>query len=563
MLYTNIKLAVPEGARYERNPDCKVGPYLRYRVESYRDAKGRKKHKRLTIGKIMVDETVGQEYFCPNDTYYTEILKQPVPENATGKKRGRARKAVPEPEPVPYSEKNSPLAFGYMMACLSIVRELGLDKMLEDSFGSLAMPIITAASFFAAGAPGGLTNIDHFTEKNMCFTSKVMTSSDLSELYSNLNAPLRNDFFRKWIEKCRENDFICYDVTSISCCSERIPLISYGYNRDKEQLPQFNFGMFCTIKTGMPLYFCPYNGSINDFTNLPYVIDNARNAGIKDTDHLTLVMDGGFSTIETIEKARDHGFDLIVGAPCDFGVKIRERLLAWDHGSHREDKLILLSEETIRCHEESFSVGRVKTRLLLFRSPQSTLREETSLTTLLNRLHAELNDRTKISDKAARDYEPFFRIAINRKDGSFTYERDDDMFKTALSLCGSFALFCTRQELDCEEVLDLYRRKDCVEKAFGALKNDILNERLRTHSVETLNGKLFLAFIGLIIRKTFEAKLKQYLKKNRMGLDSALDRLGDILCQKRNGTWHLIKAMTKQQRELSEILNLPIDRLAQ
>ena len=48
-----------------------------------------------------------------------------------------------------------------------------------------------------------------------------------------------------------------------------------------------------------------------------------------------------------------------------------------------------------------------------------------------------------------------------------------------------------------------------------------------------------------------------------MGLDSALDRLGDILCQKRNGTWHLIKAMTKQQRELSEILNLPIDRLAQ
>ena len=102
-----------------------------------------------------------------------------------------------------------------------------------------------------------------------------------------------------------------------------------------------------------------------------------------------------------------------------------------------------------------------------------------------------------------------------------------------------------------------------MEKAFAALKNDILNERMYTKSIDSTNGKLFLAFIGLIIRKALESKLRAFLNKNMIGLDSAIDRLSDISCRKDGEAWILDKALTKQQKEMIEILQLPLSYLNQ
>lgn len=97
-----------------------------------------------------------------------------------------------------------------------------------------------------------------------------------------------------------------------------------------------------------------------------------------------------------------------------------------------------------------------------------------------------------------------------------------------------------------------------VEQAFGTLKNDIWGERMHTKTIEGTPGELFLAFIGLIIRKALEKKLRPFLNRNRMGLDSAFSRLADISCLKNGELWILDKALTKQQKELAEILQLPV-----
>ena len=562
MYYPEIHLPVPEGSHFERNAPNGDGVfYLRYRVRSYRDENGKKKHERIFLGKIFKDQETGLEYLCPSDDYYLKYKKEPLPVGAVIRKRGRP-KQTNKPTKT-YFEQQDSIGFGYMLACHKIVKDLKLDELLKDAFGNLATSIIAVGSFFAAGAPGGLTNIDHFTKKNMCFTSKIISSDDLCDLYSNLHQSMRDDFFRNWIKLCCANDCVCYDVTSISNYSERMPFVAWGYNRDKEALPQFNVGMFCTIKSKMPVYFCQYNGNINDFTNFPYVINQAKQVGIGSDSKLTLVIDGGFAVPETIENAVKNGFDLIVGAPCDFGVRIKESLLAWRRNSSKADAhIIRRGTESIRYYEEPMTIGRVKTRLILYKSPLAAIAQETSLTTLVNRLESELNDRNWISSSGEEKFKPFF-FFFQREDKGFDFKLDDHVFKESLQLCGCFALFCTRKDLDSEQVLSLYRDKDYVEKAFAALKNDILNERMYTKSFDSTNGKLFLAFIGLIIRKTLESKLRAYLNKNRIGLDSAIDRLSDISCRKDGETWILDKALTKQQKELVEILQLPVSYLNQ
>ena len=46
-----------------------------------------------------------------------------------------------------------------------------------------------------------------------------------------------------------------------------------------------------------------------------------------------------------------------------------------------------------------------------------------------------------------------------------------------------------------------------------------------------------------------------------MGLDSAIERLADIQCAKKDQMWILTSALTKQQKELIEALKLPINYL--
>ena len=50
------------------------------------------------------------------------------------------------------------------------------------------------------------------------------------------------------------------------------------------------------------------------------------------------------------------------------------------------------------------------------------------------------------------------------------------------------------------EILEIYRRRDAVEKCFDHLKNDIDMRRLYVQSDEVAQGKMFVAFIALIVR---------------------------------------------------------------
>ena len=506
-----------------------------------------------------MDQIDGAKMFHPNSNYLSFFNVQP-PTFSKVKGPGRPRKA--SKEPVSIERKSIETAFGYTIACHSLAREHSLDQILINSFGdAIANKILAVGAFFGAGAPGGLTNIDHFTYKHMCFTDGVIASQGLSQLYQEITTAQCNDFFKEWTKYCCADDCICYDVTSISNYCTSLPMVAWGYNRDKERLPQVNVGMFCTIERKLPVLFICYNGSINDFTNLPYVLEQARLNGLKQDVPLTLVLDGGFAASESLDIARQHGCEFIVGAPPDLSKDIRNQVLDWRSSPLSSNtSLIQRHDETIRCSVKEFTLGRINTRLMMYKSPLSAARDESTLNSYVAKIAQELKTATRLSQSKLKLYSQVFHINENEDDG-LRFELKEKHYSEILELCGCFALFCTRKDLSPNEVLDIYRAKDCVEKSFGIFKNDILDERLQVKNQESINGKLFLAFIGLILRKTLENKLRSYLTKSRIGLDSAIARLGDITCRKQNDGWVLTSALSKQQKELVKALDLPISLL--
>ena len=126
---------------------------------------------------------------------------------------------------------------------------------------------------------------------------------------------------------------------------------------------------------------------------------------------------------------------------------------------------------------------------------------------------------------------------------------------------GYLVLVTDQMELSAKEVLDIYRSKDSVEKAFYDLKNEQDAKRLGTHGVAARDGKLFTLFISAILiseirRRMAGLKEEWTLSKVRIALDKMT--FSKVIVE------HLKKAKklrgmisARQRTYLSSLLNCP------
>ena len=80
-------------------------------------------------------------------------------------------------------------------------------------------------------------------------------------------------------------------------------------------------------------------------------------------------------------------------------------------------------------------------------------------------------------------YDKYF--FINRsKDGKLGFVRNYKAIDESLSRCGFFAIAETDFKKTTAEILDLYRRRDSIEKSFDDLKNTLDFKRVKTHNIQ-------------------------------------------------------------------------------
>jgi transposase len=65
--------------------------------------------------------------------------------------------------------------------------------------------------------------------------------------------------------------------------------------------------------------------------------------------------------------------------------------------------------------------------------------------------------------------------------------------------------------MESEDVLDIYRKRDIVENCFDDLKNGLDMKRLRIHSSEAMDSRLFIQFLALILM----SKMREVAKKTK------------------------------------------------
>ena len=508
----------------KHKPDCQPVPlpasnvtvrtigkyqYAYHIGKGFRNAKGQPSSEQAGIGRIAPNGML-----IPNENYF-EIYKTKAPEQKI--------------------EVDSILNFGDFFLLDSIAKSTGLSQVLDNVYGKMGNEILALAIYLSLTGQA-LYRYEGWGRETLTGRDKAVTSQRCSRILETLDEQKRMGFFRAWAYARKQQEYLAYDVTSISSYARGNDLVEFGYNRDHEDLPQVNLGMYYGAESKLPIFYCAYKGSIVDKSHLQYMMQYNDRLGVKD---VCFVMDRGFYSEDNIRSmAFKHSF--IAGMPN--GLNLSKEMIA-KHGqtvnSSRYD-VGLTGAKGMAIEDERYDF---RSKIHLFYSNGKIADEERLFKAKLERWETELSKGNTI-----KDAEEYFTMMVH-PDSTRTITRNYEAIDEKIRNLGFFLMMTTDLRKTPQEILDIYRSKDVIEKAFDELKNELDIKRLRVHSEAAMEGKMFIAFIGLILRTYVHNKLKDYMDANRpLSLAQVFDEMRMIKVAKTKNRMVLRNPLTKRQR---------------
>ena len=435
--------------------------------------------------------------------------------------------------------------YGYSYLVLKVCRDTGLLECLSQAFGSHAMDIVVMAAYIIRES-NAMDGLDDWQQRNFFSGfNRLLTSQTISRLFASFSLRQRENFFKLWVNAASGNKSVFYDVTSISSYAQNMPAVERGYNRDGDDLPQYNLGLFCDEVNKLPLYYNRYNGSLTDKTNLSYVPANAKTVGI---ERVKMILDGGFWSEECFKSLQGCCDAFTVGMPL-FLKESQQILCAHDHEIERH-----ANELSRHPHIYSVPVDAeihgITGRVLIYYDSYNHVNQCMEMSGAIERLKAELDLLKRYPKNKLSRYVPYFVLTQHENDNGFDYSVNIEKIELMRKAKGYFLIFSSDMQASPGDILDNYRAKDADEKLFAQIKVEMDGSRIRTHNEATTDGKVFVTCIACVIRAYMLNKLAKYLTDNSTSMKKVFSQLSNITILSNHNGYRFAKALTKKQKQI-------------
>jgi transposase len=503
--------------------------YVYYTTRAYRNKDGKPTSDEVGIGKK--DSVTGN--LIPNRRYF-EIFQDPAQPTANA------------------SNVRSVQSYGNTAVLEDIARQTGLSDILKECFPD-AWGRILACAFYILCEGNVMMYIDDWFDETKVNLTDRMDDLDCSKLFAAITEEERRRFFAEWVRSRGEQEYIVYDVSSISTYSENIDFAEWGYNRDNEKLPQINLGMYYGLTTRMPVYYSIYNGSIPDKSYLELMMTCTEDLGISG---VCFVMDCGFVTEDNLVRLLNGKFGLITALP---GSRLEAlRIIDECKGEVRKSKN-RIKEYEVYGIQQTIEMCGASLAAHVYYDPEKQIFDEKELYARIEKLYLAL-EKMSGSKRATKKYRDYF-VVDEKKDDTFSFELDAGKVDERLERAGFFVLLASDAKLSSADVLKIYREKDVIEKNFDQFKNRLDFKRMRTHWNRTTEGKMFVGFIALILRAYMLRMIKNDPKTKRITFDKMLLELKKLRVLTLTDLSEVLMPLTKMQKTILSALAVSADAL--
>jgi transposase len=386
-------------------------------------------------------------------------------------------------------------SFGLFYLLREISRDIGLEEILQRTLPERWKEVFMLACYLVScGDP--FNNCCEWLECTESYAVGEMNSQDISRLLQNIKQEQRDNFFDFWCRKRQEEEYLALDITSTSSYSELIDDVEWGYNRDKEKLAQINICMLMGEKSFLPIYQITYSGSLGDVSTLKNTLDCF--SSLSTFSILKLVMDKGFYSQENIDYLlnNDLNIEFLVAVPFKSLFARKEVDINRQHIKERTNAIKvnnnILHAISNKYHWNDDNMLNIHT---YFNSNKYTFEVEAMTRKILELKEEATKDPKKYINN--KKYNKFLNFKRDKKD-EYDITINSDTYEKSIKYAGWLVLL-SNNNFTANECINIYRNKDIVEKGFLKLKRRLDLQRTRCHSQTTLDNKIFISFIALIL----------------------------------------------------------------
>ena len=537
----------------------KVGKYTYlYESESYRNENGEPRNNRKLIGKV--DPATGKYIF--KQEYLDRTTTDGKPSTTTDGQPSTTTDGKPikaQPNGASFSEEDIRLStvlnYGSFYLYKKLAEQMGLMTVLQEALPSCWKEVFNLASYLiSTGDP--FSYCEDWLERTDALPVGPMPSQRISELLAGIDQLDRDRFYHLWCSHRSESEYLALDITSTSSYSELIESVEWGYNRDGEKLPQINICLLMGFESRYPIYQSIYGGSLKDVTTLTTTIQTFQ--ALAGEKQMIAVMDKGFFSAKNVNTmlSDKHHVDFIIAVP--FTNKFAKELVK------SEKKDIDTLKNTIVCGKESLRAitkvrswnkeHKVYAHVYYNARKAHGIRENLFANVATLREQAMLQPEKYVND---RKYTKYLIIRRSEREASgYTVNLREDVVEVELETAG-WMVVISNFMTDAKEAIRIYREKDIVEKGFCRLKNTLDMGRLRVHSEESTQNKLFVGFISLILLSGIHNVMVEQMLYRTMTMKKLIMTLSKLKVQFVKGV-RILFPVTKAQRDIYKAFGIKV-----
>ena len=292
-MYLNITVETPPIGNGISHKPIKGTKYVYYEHgRRYDPKKGYTVPQTTSIGKICEDD-VTRMY--PNGNYLKFFPEAELPEE------------------LPISNRSGCLKIGAHIVIKKIIEYYKLDEEISKIIGKDAGLFLDLAAYVIVAENNAAQYYPDYAFNHPLFTDSMKIYSD-SKISSFLREITRDDsieFQNGWNEKRdhREKIYISYDSTNKHCQAGDIELAEFGHEKDKQKKPIYNYSIAYDRNNRLPLFYEAYPGSINDVSQLQFMLEKAAAYGYKNAG---FILDRGYFSETNIRFMDKNGYDFII-----------------------------------------------------------------------------------------------------------------------------------------------------------------------------------------------------------------------------------------------------------
>lgn len=502
--------------------------------------------KRSTIGKR---SKLDPEMMQPNQNFLKYF---PDVEFPKGKER---------------TSRSSCLKVGSYIVIRKIMNNYGIPEMLgqyleEKDLGlflDLATYSIISENNAAQYYPDYAYNHPLFTEE-----MKIYSDSKVSEFLHSITKEQSIGFLNSWNEERdhREKIYFSYDSTNKNCQAGDIEIVEYGNAKVDQGAPIFNYSIAYDTHNKEPLFYEAYPGSINDVSQLQFMLDKAVGYGYK---KIGFILDRGYFSKGNIEYMDECGYNFVIMVK---GMSsIVNQLVLNNKGKFENKRIHNISDYRVSgiTVKGKLYVTDEKDRYFhVYHSPSKENAEREFIETRIEQMKKFMKSHSNKAREFGPGFEKYFELYYDEEKKTFLFPLEKaKIIENEIDLCGYFCII-TSEKMTAKEALNLYKSRDASEKLFRGDKSYLGNKSLRVYSDESASAKIFIEFIALIVRCKIYTCLKDEMKNldkrpNYMTVPAALKELEKIeMVRQLDNVYRLDHAVTSVQKKILRAFGIDV-----